>query len=540
MRVKSERVILKDMATSSLELSQTSEVRAAARTEKPQKALTHKAYLNGFASLLDTVVKGGVMAVVTPMILSGLGSSMFGVWQILGRLITYMHAADGRPTQALKWVIAHGAEVDDDETKRRHVGSAMGVWLLFLPLLAVISSALIWVSPYITKVEPELYTTIRFTCALLVVNFLLIQLISLPEAVLRGMNLGYKRLGLQASLNIVGGALTVGALYLGSGLIGLAAAQAILSIVTGVFFLIVVKKYVRWFGVSRPKFADVRSFLKLSIWWFAWTTIHKFLIGSDILVLGMVASGTMVATYTLTGFAGLTLLSVVTIVLGAVAPGLGGVIGRKQFDRLAALRLEMVGASWLLLAAIGSTILLLNRSFINLWVGPAHYAGTWTNLLIVLMIVQLVFIRNDAYIIDLMLEMREKVVMGFIAAVISIGLSILLIPRMGIAGMCLGMITGRLALTVSYPFIINRYLGRTWRPKLAGAVRPGVIMALMFSGSAYLGQRLLVDNWAIWFICSALSFGVALGLALVTGLKAELRGLMIARFMMLRSLFASR
>ena len=234
MPVTSERLILKDMAASRLEIANAAEVRVAARTQKPQKALTHKAYLNGFASLLDTVVKGGVMAIVTPLILSWLGSSMFGVWQILGRLITYMHAADGRPTQALKWVIAHGAEVDNDETKRRHVGSAMGVWLLFLPLLAVISSALVWVSPYITKVEPQLFTTIRFTCALLVINFLLIQLISLPEAVLRGMNLGYKRLGLQASLNIVGGGLTVGALYLGSGLIGLAAAQAILTIVTGV------------------------------------------------------------------------------------------------------------------------------------------------------------------------------------------------------------------------------------------------------------------------------------------------------------------
>ena len=72
-----------------------------------------------FASLLDAVVKGGVLAVVTPMVVNGLGSSLFGVWQILGRLITYVHAADGRPTQALKWVIANQQVVDDDEAKRR-------------------------------------------------------------------------------------------------------------------------------------------------------------------------------------------------------------------------------------------------------------------------------------------------------------------------------------------------------------------------------------------------------------------------------------
>ena len=177
---------------STVELNVTAKVDAPElpRNETRVKGLTHKAYLNAFASLLDAAVKGGVLAVVTPMVVHGLGSSMYGVWQILGRLITYMHAADGRPTQALKWVIANRQSVDEDEAKRRHVGSAMGVWFLFLPLLVAISSAIVWVSPYMTKVGPEMYTTVRITCALLVANFLLIQLVSLPESVLRGMNLG--------------------------------------------------------------------------------------------------------------------------------------------------------------------------------------------------------------------------------------------------------------------------------------------------------------------------------------------------------------
>jgi len=248
------------MATLELEVTAGSDRDEVATTKKRGKALTHTAYLNGFASLLDHVVKGGMMAFVTPILVASLGSSLFGIWQILGRLVTYMHAADGRPTQALKWVIANRQSIDDAEAKRRHVGSAMGVWLLFLPLLAAISAVLIWISPHITRVPAEQYRTIRITCTLLVVNFLLIQLVSLPEAVLRGMNLGYKRLGLQASLNIVGAALSVGALYLGAGLIGLAGAQAVLTALTGVLFLAVVKKYVSWYGVSRPSFAgSVRS-----------------------------------------------------------------------------------------------------------------------------------------------------------------------------------------------------------------------------------------------------------------------------------------
>ncbi|HEV2762137.1 MAG TPA: hypothetical protein VGV38_04005, partial [Pyrinomonadaceae bacterium] len=196
---------------------------SASARAKPAKGLTRKAYLNAFASLLDHAVKGGVMALVTPVLVAGLGSSLYGVWQMLSRLVTYMQAADGRPTQALKWVIANRQVVDDAETKRRHVGSALGVWLLFLPVLVCLSAALVWGAPYVTKVPAELHATVRLTAALLVVNFLLTNLVVLPEAVLRGMNLGYRRMGLQASLSVVGGALAVGALYAGGGLAGLAA-----------------------------------------------------------------------------------------------------------------------------------------------------------------------------------------------------------------------------------------------------------------------------------------------------------------------------
>lgn len=527
------------MSTAEIDVTAAERIEAAP-TKRRGKALTHSAYLNGFASLLDTVVKGGVMAFVTPILVAGLGSSLFGVWQILGRLVTYMHAADGRPTQALKWVIANRHSSDDAETKRRHVGSAMGVWLLFLPLLAVISALLIWISPYMTRVAPEQFTTIRLTCALLVVNFLLFQLISLPEAVLRGMNLGYKRLGLQASLNLVGGALSIGALYIGAGLIGLAAAQAILAALTGVLFLAVVKKYVAWYGVSRPSFAEVRSFLKLSVWWFAWTTIHKFIMASDILILGVVASASAVTTYSLTAFAGVTLLSLVTTVLASVMPGLGSVIGEKQFDRAAALRSEMMTASWLLLAAIGSTILLWNRSFVHLWVGDQHYAGTWANLLIVMMIVQLIFIRNDAYLIDLTLELREKVVMGLIAAATSIALSAALIPRLGITGLCLGMIVGRLSLTLSYPLVINKRFGQKRLPTLSRAIRPALTMAVMFGACAYLSEKVLAENWVVWALSGGLTFLLALGIAVLVGLSRDVRAPLKKRLGMLRTVFAAR
>src|SRR5262249_26246131 len=156
--------------------------------------------------------------------------------------------------------------VGDAPSMRRHVGSAISVYVLFFPFLAVVGVLLVWFSPSIANAPPEDNETVRIACALLVVNFLLANLAALPEGVLRGMNLGYKRIGLQAGLSVVGGSLAAVALYLGTGLPGLAAAEVVLSALTGVLFWIVVKKYVSWFGSAWPTVADLRRFIRLSFW----------------------------------------------------------------------------------------------------------------------------------------------------------------------------------------------------------------------------------------------------------------------------------
>ncbi|HKY05401.1 MAG TPA: hypothetical protein VJQ56_10950 [Blastocatellia bacterium] len=512
------------------------EVSCAARPEsttKSSKGLTERAFLNAISSFLDYTVKVGVTLVITPLLVSKLGSSLYGVWQMLGRTVTYMQAADGRPTQALKWIIANQQGIDDPAVKRRHVGSALGVWLLFLPLIATVGALLVYFAPTITRVPPESFLAVRITCGLLVLDFLLINLVELPEAVLRGMNLGYKRMGLVAGLNVIGGLFTVTALYIGSGIVGIAAANVALSVVTGILFWVLVKSYVSWFGIARPSLKEVRAFMSLSVWWFAWTVLSKLLLASDIIVLGVVASTTTVAVYSLSSYAGRTLLTTISMILGAVAPGLGKVIGLKQFEKAAALRSEMMTITWLFATAIGATILLWNRSFVSLWVGADHHAGVTVDLLIVLLMVQLVFVRNDTYVIDLTLQLKKKVVMGAVSVVLSIALSYLLIPRIGIAGLCLGLLAGRMVLSVSYPALVNSYLERSKRIPFGQMARPALAMGSIFAGSLYLSRLLLATNWLEWLAGVATSFALALSLAFVTGLSGDSRKRLIDRLKVL-------
>jgi O-antigen/teichoic acid export membrane protein len=496
---------------------------------KRAERLTQKAYLNALASVLDNGARIAVALVITPILVSGLGNLLFGVWQILNRLVSQISAADGRPTQALKWVIANRQVSDDDDQKKREVGSAFAVWIIFLPVLLIAGAIVIWFSPTVTKVSPELYSVVRFSCAVLVINFIFLGLIALPEAVLRGMNLGYKRMGVMASLTIFGGVLTAGAIYFELGLTGVAGAQVVVSIITSIVFWLLVRKFVPWFGVALPQFSEVRRFLKLSIWYTLWTLINKLLLVSDVIVLGIVSSALTVTTYTLTGYPAMVIAEFIFVAIEAIIPGLGGVIGQKQYEKAAEIRKEMMTISWLLVTAVGATILMWNRSFIHLWVGSEHYAGLWVNILIVLVVVQWVFFRIDAFVIDLTLNLRRKVIIGAIAAILSIGTAAVLIPSMGIAGLCVGLLGGRFVLTISYPLIVNSFLKRSGGMQLTPFLRPALVTCILFVSSGYLSQQIGVDNWFEWIAFAGISFGLILCTGFFWGFTHEQRMQLIGR-----------
>src|SRR5207237_10040880 len=124
----------------------------------------------------------------------------------------------------------------------------------------------------------------------------------------------------------------------------------------------------------------------------------------DLILLGVATQSSTVTTYVPNGYAAQATVGVLSLALGALTPGLGGVVGQKQHERAARLRREMLTIGWLAVTAIGSTILLWNRSFVHLWVGAAYDAGFWVNFLLVLILVQTVFIRADAYVIDTTLQ----------------------------------------------------------------------------------------------------------------------------------------
>jgi O-antigen/teichoic acid export membrane protein len=481
--------------------------------------------------VLDYGARAIVGFVVNPILVTHLGDVGFGNWQVLQRLIGHANPAGGRPSEALKWYVANRKSSTDYEDKRRAVGSAIGIWLLFTPVLAAVGGVLGWFAPVWLKAPAGSYHAIRLCCAVLVADLVVEGVSNVPWAVLQGENLGYKRMGLTASLEFVGGALAIVAAFMGAGLVGQALAVIATSVLSGALFVWIVRNYVPWFGIARPSLRFVGRFMRLSGWFLLWNLVTKITMGADIIVLGIAASAKVVTTYSLTRFVPLTITAGVTAVIMSIMPGLGGLIGAGELPRSAQVRGETMSVAWLIAAVAGAGVLLWERSFLALWVGERYYPGLWPTFLIVLMVLQLTLIRVDSNIIDLTLNLRWKVVLGLVAAGISVALAWFLVSDLdlGIAGMAVGFMVGRAVQSVAYPVMVGRILRIPILDQLRGMVRPALVTGFLFVVASALSTVVRVKGWIGFVPVAGASGAVFLVLAFYIGLPPNQRNHVKAR-----------
>ena len=488
-------------------------------------SLTKKASLNAAASTAEQVARIAAGLIISPILLRGLGDTAFGIWQVLQRLIGHASPASGRPGEALKWTIAHEQRSTDYDFKRRQVGNALAVWLLFLPLLVAIGGALAWLSPVWLDVPRDSYDTVRLAAGILVVDAVLFSLLYLPQSVLQGENLGYKRLGLSVILVFVSKALLVVAVYLGFGIGGLAVATAVATVLWGVTYVFIVRSRVEWFGIARPSLQEVGRFVRLSWWFLLWNLVMTIMLASDVVVLGVVGSPALVTTYTLAKYLPQAITVAVATVIVAIMPGLGGLIGAGELKRAVRIRTETMSLIWLFTIVAGASVLLWEESFLRLWVGVKYYPGSAAILMVMLMVLQFALIRTDANIIDLTLNLRRKFLLGTVSAVVSVGLAWLFLGPMdlGIIGLVLGFILGRAIQSVGYPWMIGKLLGIRPEQQLKGIARPAVVTGVLFAGASALGASLHAGSWPSLMLSGGVSAVIVSIIAFFTGLGAETR-----------------
>lgn len=509
------------------------EVKTKPLEPKKEENLKQRAYLNTVTSVLDYGATLITAFFVTPFIVNTLGAALYGVWQVLGQFTGYTNIADARVAEVLKWAIARDRKENNADQLREYFTATFFLIMLILPILLVLGAVISWYAPIVTKVDPEYADMVRITCGVLVLSLATQKVFNIFESILRGMNLGFKRMGFRVFIVVVGGGLKVLVLFLGYGLIGLATVQLIVSLITGITIYVIVKHNVSWFGFGKLSIARSKIFLKVSGWFMGWTVTKILLLSSDKLLLGFLLGPTAVAKYTLTKFLAETIRSLVVTIVNGVIPGLGKLYGSDQMKKFMKAREMVMNLTWLFAVSFGAVILSLNSSFVALWVGYENYAGHIVSLLVVIMTIQYIFIQNDSDIINVTLDIRKKTLLGLFSAIVSIVLSILLIKSQGIIGLCMSLIVGRSILSISYPLLIKSKTKVEYNI-IPLTIRQILITFIIYTTIFVFCQEAFINSWFELFISAPFILVFSLLMLFILGLEKVQREELFTLFKQLK------
>jgi len=400
--------------------------------------------------------------IMSPVLLQYLGVTHFGVWKTAGRFFEFANIADGRSAQALKWVIANKQGSSTDIERRQFVGAALIVWLRFIPLVLVVLGLMVCFFPdFIKGIDISEVDLILGLGLILSANILIMPMMEIPEAVLIGTNHGYLAKGIQILYLLIFNFVMYQLLIGGYGLLVISVTLLFSTFLTALTTGFVAKAKIQWFSLTWPTKDVVSEFWRFSGWVWVWAIVEKILLLSELMLFASLIGVSFVAYYSFSSFVLLFGLSITLMAGAAITPYLGRLRAESDeagFERLMNVYRELV-LYLVLLIACG--VLLLNQSFVSLWVGNEFYLGAVMNLLITVSFVQVALIRSEAQIHDVGLKIKNRVLFGVLGVVLGIaasaGLFMYIEPTP--EWILTGLICGRFIMTVMFPRLVTKSMG---------------------------------------------------------------------------------
>jgi O-antigen/teichoic acid export membrane protein len=374
------------------------------------------------------------------------------------------------------------------------------VWVITLPILVILGCIGIWAVPSLIHTNKIYQLLIQITMSLMILGVILERLLSLPGNVLRGMNLGYKAMGLNTISILVGGFGSIAVIKLGWSIVGLAVVGIIGMVLTESIRFFVARKEIVWFRPRRPKKNEFVNFLRLSGWLFLSALGALLLNSSDVLIVGVLLGPSSAAIYATTGMVLSFIMSIATQMLTSGSPGISDICGRKDFLRLDKVRTELHILAFSLMTLVGVGVTILNRYFLQLWVGKGYYAGNTVNFLLIMIASQSLLCRLDGLIVDSVLDFKSKAISSLLGGSIIVGLGGLMTYQWGFWGVALAAWLTYLGLWLYFLTLIRKRTGIGFGKYIHEIFWPMSLFAILMCGVSLLPLNPNPANWIMFIL----------------------------------------
>lgn len=437
----------------------------------------------GYAYQALTLVTG---LVLTPFLLSRLGSEQYGLWLVGLQLLTWLTLLDVGVIALVPREVARSTASPEGLEATAHLVGRVARLALAQSLVVGLASLGLWVW------LPAEWSALRPALGPALVAFALLYPLRLLPALLEGL----QDLAWQSGANMLawgtGTGLTVALVLGGQGALALAwgwVAQQGMAVSLAAVRVVWRHPQVLPRRLPSLRWSEAREWLQRGTWVSLNQVASALLNGADVLLVGKLLGPEATVVYACTGKAVALLIHQPRLLITAALPGLSQMRGSESSERLRQVSTSLTQATLLVSGLLATGVVAANGAFVRWWVGADKYAGLGLTVLLAVGMVLRHWCNALSMSVFCYGGERQMTLVLLADGLLAAALAALGLPWLGLVAAPLGLLAALLLVDL-----------------------PGQLLALArYSGTSV---RALVRPLVPWLLRTALALALATGLAL--------------------------
>jgi O-antigen/teichoic acid export membrane protein len=465
---------------------------------------------------------------LSPYLIRSLGDAQYGVYALMAEITGYYGLADLGTRGAVGYFVARYAADRKLEPIREVAHSAFSILSLGALCIVVLSLGLAYLAPYWFKLDTVSPADARKVILIMSGTFAL----SLPAAVFPAILYGFRRLDLTNTADLCyrlgSAALAVATLRAGGDLAAFVIAQSAATLARSLIEGTLVWRLGFGFRLlpGRPSRERVKDLLGYGVRNTAINVTQMIATQLDLVVIASFLSAKWVTAFAIARSLITYYAAFISTITRSFTPQFTHLHATGQQLQMIHYYLRVSKLTSLLGAWMGAGIVVFGNSFLRLWVGPSYVEGSllYRSDVVMALLTAGVFWRVLQSIAWQVLlgtrRLRFLTWITSIEAISNLGLSILLVRSLGLAGVALGTMVPQV---ICYGLVMPVYMVRAYQIGWWRYLQNVFVPALLVIASLTVTGGLLVHLWTpqSW----AQLFSAAAAASLVTGLAAYVLGL---------------
>ncbi len=463
--------------------------------------------------------------VYTPVMLRILGQNEYGLYNLASSIIGYLGLLSlGFGASYIRFYSKYKAKNDEESIKKLN-----GMYLLVFSIIGVIALAAgLFLSFNTNLFFNGLYTAGELKTAKILMLFLTANLaLSFPMSVFTSYITSQEKFIFQKLINIVltvlSPALTIVALFLGYGSVGMVCISTIVSlIVYGINIFYCLKKLKMKFAFGRIEKGIFKEIFIFSIFIAINQVIDQINWQTDKIILGKTLNGAAVAIYSVGSTINNMYINFATAISSVFVPQIHKIVNEKSEkadEQLTDIFIKVGRVQFFVIMLVLTGFIFFGQKFIAFWAGEEYGLSYYVALLLICP-VTIPLIQNIGIEIQRAKNKHQfRSVLYLVMAIINVVISIFLCKSYGVIGVAIGttislFLANGLIMNIYYHKALNINIIKFWKVILRSSlalilpVAFGVIILIFIVYNNIFVMLGLIAAYSVVYVLSVIFIGL--------------------------------